>query len=108
MDFFDIAARVLLRDTSVPYMLILCLDNVLWTSMDLIKENGFTLKESKKHDKSWEGAMSTQSSRPLKLVDQFTNLCSNISSTESDVNMHPQRHEMLLAGYRSYENLSIQ
>ena len=31
-------------------------------------------------------AISTQSDKPLKLVDQFTYLGSNISSTESDVN----------------------
>ena len=32
------------------------------------------------------GDISTQSGKPLKLVDNFTNLDSNISSTESDVN----------------------
>ena len=35
-----------------------------------------------------EEAISTLSSKPLKLVDQFTYLGSNISSTESDVNIH--------------------
>ena len=32
-----------------------------------------------------KGALSTQSGKPLKLVDQFIYLGSNISSTESDV-----------------------
>ena len=35
-----------------------------------------------------EGAISTLSVKPLKLVDLFTYLGSNISSTESDVNIH--------------------
>ena len=35
-----------------------------------------------------EGAISTLSDYPLKLIDQFTYLGSNISSTESDVNKH--------------------
>ena len=39
-DFFDI---VLLGDILAPYLFALCLDNVLWTSIDLIKENDFKL-----------------------------------------------------------------
>ena len=35
-----------------------------------------------------EGAISTLSDRPLKLLEKFTYLSSNISSTESDVNIH--------------------
>ena len=35
----------------------------------------------------WEGAISTLTSKPLKLVDKFTHLGSNTSSTESNVNM---------------------
>ena len=35
-----------------------------------------------------EGAVSPLSGRPLKLVDKFTYLSSNISSTESGVNIH--------------------
>ena len=35
-----------------------------------------------------KGAISTLSGKPIKSVNQFTNLCSNISSTESDVQIH--------------------
>ena len=35
-----------------------------------------------------EGAISTSSGMPLKLVDKFTYLGSNTSSTESGVNIH--------------------
>ena len=35
-----------------------------------------------------KGAISTPSSKPLKSIDQFTYLSSNISSTESDVNIY--------------------
>ena len=34
-----------------------------------------------------DGAISTLNGKPLKLVDQFTYLCSNISLTESDVDI---------------------
>ena len=45
-DFFDIVAGVLQGDTA-PYLFIICLDYVLKTSIDLIKENGFTLKKAR-------------------------------------------------------------
>ena len=49
-DFFDIVARVFQGDMLAPYLFIICLDNILWMSIDLIKENGFKLKmKSSKH-----------------------------------------------------------
>ena len=44
---FDIVARVLQGDTLVLCMFIICQDYVLQKSIDLIKENGFTLKKSR-------------------------------------------------------------
>ena len=35
-----------------------------------------------------ERAISTLSGKPPKFIDQFTYLSNNISSTESDVNLH--------------------
>ena len=40
-DYFDIVVGVLQGDTSAPYFLIICLDYLLRTSIDKIKENGF-------------------------------------------------------------------
>ena len=50
-DYFDIVAGVLQRDTLAPYLFIICLDYVLRTSTDKIKENGFELtkKRSRKY-----------------------------------------------------------
>ena len=49
-DFFYIFTGVSQGDTFVPYMFIICLDYVLRTSIDLIKENGFTLKKLEADD----------------------------------------------------------
>ena len=38
-DYFDIVASVLKRDALAPYLFIICLDYVLITSIDKIKEN---------------------------------------------------------------------
>ena len=40
-DYFDIVARVLQEDTLSPYLIIICLDYVLRTSTDKMKDNGF-------------------------------------------------------------------
>ena len=45
-DFFDIVIGVLQGDTLAPYLFIICLDYMLQTSIDLMKENGFTLVEA--------------------------------------------------------------
>ena len=43
-DFFDNVAGVLPGDTLAPYLFIICLNNVLRTSIELMKENGITLE----------------------------------------------------------------
>ena len=50
-DDFDIVAGVLQGDTLAPYLFIICVDNVLRTLIDKIKENGFELtkKRSRKY-----------------------------------------------------------
>ena len=46
-DYFDIVAGVLQRDTLAPYLFMICLDYVLRTSIDKIKENGFKLTKER-------------------------------------------------------------
>ena len=47
-EYFDIVAGLLQGDTLAPYLFIICLDYVLRTSIDQIKENGFELTRRKK------------------------------------------------------------
>ena len=42
---FNIVTVVLQRDTLAPYSFILCLDYILWTFIDLLKENVFLFKK---------------------------------------------------------------
>ena len=46
-DYFDIVTGVLQGDTLVPYLFIICVDYVLRTSIDKIKENGFELTKKR-------------------------------------------------------------
>ena len=47
-EYFDIVAGVLQGDTLAPYLFIICLDYVLRTSIDKIKENGFELTKKRR------------------------------------------------------------
>ena len=46
-DYFDIVAGVMQGDILAPYLFIICLDYVLRTSIDKIKENGFELTKKR-------------------------------------------------------------
>ena len=46
-DFFDIVTGVLQRGTLILYLFIICLDYILRMLIDLMKENGFTVKEAR-------------------------------------------------------------
>ena len=46
-DYFDIVAGVLQGDTLTPCLFIICLEYVLRTSIDKIKENGFELTKKR-------------------------------------------------------------
>ena len=46
-EYFNIVAEVLQEDTLAPYLFIICLDYVLRTSIDKIRENGFKLTKKK-------------------------------------------------------------
>ena len=47
----------------------------------------------------------SQNGKPLKLVDLFIHLCSNISSTDSDIKRCLVKHGLQLRSYRPYGNL---
>ena len=46
-DYFNIVTGVLQRDTVTPYLFIICLDYVLRTSINKMKENGFKLTKER-------------------------------------------------------------
>ena len=46
-DYFDIVVGVLQGDTLAPYLFIICLDYVLTTFIDKMKDNGFKLTKER-------------------------------------------------------------
>ena len=49
IDFLDIVAGVLQGDALAPYLFIICLDYILWTLLDLMKENEYIYKHTYIH-----------------------------------------------------------
>ena len=49
-DYLNIVVGVLQRYTLAPYLFIICLDYVLWASIDLMNENGFKLERKEAED----------------------------------------------------------
>ena len=47
IEYFDIVAGILQGDTLAPYLFIICLDYVLRTLIDKIRENGFKLTKKR-------------------------------------------------------------
>ena len=74
-DYFDMVAGVLQGDTLAPYLFIICLDYMLRTSVDKIKENGFKLtKERSRSD-------------PTKTITYTTTLLAN-APTQAETLLH--------------------
>ena len=48
IDYFDIVAGLLQGDTLAPYLFIICLNYVIRTFIDLMKENGFHLAKERR------------------------------------------------------------
>ena len=67
-EFFDNVIGVLQRDTLTPILFILCLDYILRTSTDLIRENGFTLKKPEADDISQNNVTGTNYTDDLTLL----------------------------------------
>ena len=76
-DYIDILAGVLQGDTLAPYLFIICLDYVLRTSIDLMKENGFSLV------KEWSRWYPAQTIMEADYADDITLLANSPAQTES-------------------------
>ena len=68
-EYFDIVAGVLQGGTLAPYLFIICLDYVLRTSIDKIRENGFELTKKRSWQrKEAEGTPQKQLPTPTTLM----------------------------------------
>ena len=85
---FNIIAGDLLEDTFASYLFIICLDSVHGTSIDLIKENDFTLKKSRS---KWYPADADNTNNLVLLVHtpaEIESLLHNLEQAVGGIDLH--------------------
>ena len=76
-DYFDIVADVIWGDILAQYLLIICLDYVLRTSIDLMKENGFNLAKERSR------IYTTQTITDANYTDDIALIANTLAQAES-------------------------
>ena len=91
-NYFDIVAGVLQQDTFVPYLFIICLDYVLRTSIDLLKENGFKLAKERSRRYPAQTIMDTDYANDIALLPnspaQDESLLHNLEWAAGGIGLH--------------------
>ena len=109
-EYFDIVAGVLQGDTLVPYLFIICLDYVLWTSIDKIRENGFEL--TKKRSKRYPAKTITDADYADDLAllvntpNQAETLLHSLERAAAGIGLHVNAHKTEYMCYNQTGNIT--
>ena len=96
-EYFDIVAGILQGDTLAPYLFIICLDYMLGTSIDKIRENGFELtkKRSRRYpaktitDVDYADNIAILANTP----NQAKTLLHSLEQTAAGIDLHVNAHK---------------
>ena len=107
---FDIAAGVLQGDTLAPYLFIICVDYVLRTSIDKIRENGFEL--TKRRSKRYPAKTITDAdyANDLALLANTPNqaeiLLHSLERAAAGIGLHVNAHKTEYMCYNQTANIA--
>ena len=91
-DYFNIVAGVLQGDTFASYLFIICLDYVLRTSIDLMKENGFKLGKERSRRYPTQTIMDTDYTNDIALLEntpaQAESLLHSLEQAADGIDLH--------------------
>ena len=96
-EYFDIVAGVLQGDATAPYLFIICLDYVLRTSIDKIRENGFEL--TKKRSRRYPAKTITDADYAddiailVNTPNQAETLLHSMERTAAGIGLHVNAHK---------------
>ena len=96
-EYFDIVAGVLQGDTLASYLFIICLDYMLRTSIDKIRENGFEL--TKKRSKRYPAKIITDADYADDIVilantsNQAKTLLHSLERATAGIGLHVNAHK---------------
>ena len=108
--YFDIVAGVLKGDTLAPYLFIICLDYVLRTSIDKIRENGseLTKKRSKRYpaktitDADYANDIALLAIKP----NQAETLLHSLERAAAGIDLHVNAHKTEYMCYNQTGNIT--
>ena len=109
-EYFDIVAGVLQGDTLSPYLFIICLDYVLRTSIDKIKENGFEL--TKKRSRRYPATTVTDADYADDIAilantpDQAETLLHSLERTAENIGLYVDAHKTEYMRYNQTGDIS--
>ena len=109
-EYFDIVAGVLQGDTLAPYLFIICLDYVLRTSIDKIRENGFEL--TKKRSKMYPAKTITDADYADDLAllantpNQAETLLHSLERAAAGIGLHVNAHKTEYMRYNQTSNIT--
>ena len=106
-EYFDIVAGVLQEDTLAPYLFIICLDYVLRTSIDKIRENGFEL--TKKRSRRYPAKTITYTDDIAILANipnQVETLLHSLERAAAGIGLHVNAHKTEYMCYYPTGNIS--
>ena len=109
-EYFDIVAGVLQGDTLAPYIFIICLDYVLRTSIDKIKENGFEL--TKKRSRRYPATTITDADYADDIAilantpDQAETLLHSLERAAASIGLHVNAHKTEYMCYNQTGDIS--
>ena len=109
-EYFDIVAGVSQGDTLAPYLFIICLDYVLRTSIDKIRENGFEL--TKKRSKRYPAKTITDADYADDLAllantpNQAETLLHSLERAAAGIGLHVNAHKIKYMCYNQTGNIT--
>ena len=108
-DYFDIVAGIQQGNTLAPYLFIICLEFVLWTSIDKIKQNGFEL--TKERSRRYPTKTITDYADDIALLAnapaQAETLLHSLERAAAGIGLHVNAHKTEYMCFNKTGNISI-
>ena len=96
-EHFDIVAGLLQGDTLAPYLFIICLDYVLRTSIDKIRENGFELTKNRSRSYPAKTITDADYADDIAILantpNQVETLLHSLERTAAGIGLHVNAHK---------------
>ena len=109
-DYLDIATGVLGGDTLAPYLFIICLDYVLRTSIDSMKENGFKLAEERSSSYPAQTLKDADSADDIAFLantcDHAGSLLHSLERVAGGIGLHTKINRVLRFKLRAYDKVN--